>query len=144
LRIVLDSNILIRAFISQQGSANELLICLIRGGHRLITSGEILFEVSRILRQPRMCSIHGKSEDDVYEFTSWLRMISYLAQVEVLPLAPIRDPGDMLVLQTAALGRADILCTCDRDFFAPPAAEFLRECGITVLSDRELLKHLRQ
>lgn len=144
MRIVLDSNILIRAFVSQQGSANELLISLIKGGHRLVTSGEILFEVGRILRQPRMGSIHGKTEDDVYDFISWLRVTSYLVEVDIFPLAPIRDPGDVLVLQTAAMGRADVLCTCDRDFFAPPAADFLKKCGITVISDGELLKRLRQ
>jgi hypothetical protein len=32
--------------------------------------------------------------------------------------APIRDVNDIIVMQTAIIGEADILCTNDDDFFA--------------------------
>ncbi len=36
--------------------------------------------------------------------------------------APIRDVNDVMVMQTAIIGEADILCTKDDDFFEDSAA----------------------
>jgi predicted nucleic acid-binding protein len=58
-------------------------------------------------------------------------------------IAPIRDPNDIIVLQTAILGGADAICTTDEDFFTAPAAEFLRSVNLLVLTDVELLRRIR-
>jgi hypothetical protein len=39
-------------------------------------------------------------------------------------------------MQTAVIGEADVLCSKDRDFFEPPADEFLRKARIAVLDAR--------
>jgi len=46
-----------------------------------------------------------------------------------LLVTPIRDVNDTVVMQTAVIGEADVLCTRDRDFFEPPAEEFLKRPG---------------
>ena len=51
--------------------------------------------------------------------------------------------NDTVVIQTAVIGEADILCSKDRDFFEPPAEEFLRKAGIAVLDDISLIHRLR-
>ena len=58
-------------------------------------------------------------------------------------VTPIRDVNDTVVMQTAVIGEADILCTKDRDFFETPAEEFLRRAGIAVLDDISLMHRLR-
>jgi predicted nucleic acid-binding protein len=62
--------------------------------------------------------------------------------LDPLSRAPIRDPNDIFVLQTALSGKADVLCTGDQDFFAPPASIFLASCGIAVLTDAQLIRRL--
>ena len=58
-------------------------------------------------------------------------------------VAPIRDVNDVIVMQTAIIGEADILCTKDEDFFEKPAGEYLNKMGITVIDDVALIKRLR-
>lgn len=58
-------------------------------------------------------------------------------------MAPIRDVNDVIVIQTAIIGEADILCSRDEDFFEPPASDYLKKMGITVMDDIGLMKRLR-
>ena len=60
-----------------------------------------------------------------------------------LVTAPIRDVNDVIVMQTAIIGEADILCTKDDDFFESPAAEYLDKMGIAVIDDIALMHRLR-
>jgi hypothetical protein len=57
--------------------------------------------------------------------------------------APIRDVNDVIVMQTAIIGEADILCTMDEDFFETPAAEYLQKLGIAVMDDIAAIRRLR-
>ena len=143
MRIVLDSNILVRAFVSSQGVARQLLLAIILGGHTLILSSEMLSEVARVLRYPRLMAVHGENEETIYEFTAWLRDASEMVAPDPLVRAPIRDRNDIFVLQAALVGEADVLCTGDRDFFEPPASIFLASCGIDILTDVQLMRKLR-
>ena len=60
------------------------------------------------------------------------------------PAEPIsRDPDDNPILQTAVLGRANVLCTLDRHFRDPGVLQYCAEHGIQVKSDLELLQQLR-
>ena len=142
MRIVLDSNILVRSFVSSRGLAHDLLLAILAGDHTLILSSEILSEVARVLRYPRLMAVHGEQEEAIYSFTGWLRDAAEIVALNPLADAPIRDRNDIFVLQTALSGEADVVCTGDRDFFAPPASIFLASCGIEVLTDAQLMRRL--
>ncbi len=86
---------------------------------------------------------HGGDEEAVYGFAGWLRHSSELVQVNPFTVAPTRDPNDVIVLQTALIGEADVLCTVDRDFFEPPASVFLAMQGIAVMTDVHLMRILK-
>ena len=60
------------------------------------------------------------------------------------PVPPIRDPDDIHVVQAAIRGKADYLCTLDQHFFEAPVVAFCADRGVTVISDIDLLKKLRQ
>lgn len=143
MRIVLDSNILIRAFSRPRGLAHEALLEVLKDKHRLILSNEILSEVSRVLRYPRMRIIHGRDEGSIYNFAGSLREGGEVVELNPLTRVEIRDREDILVLQTALAGKAEALCTIDRDFFEPPASVFLASRGIAVLTDAQLMRKLR-
>lgn len=142
MRIVLDSNILVRSFAKSHGLAHDLLLAILSSDHSLVLSNEMLSEVARVLRYPRLAAIHGQSEEAIYNFTGWLRDAAEIIPLNPLTLAPIRDRNDIFVLQTALSGEADVLCTSDRDFFEPPASIFLASCGIAVLTDTQLMRRL--
>lgn len=143
MRIVLDSNILVRSFVKSHGLAHELLLAIFTSDNILILSNEILFEVARVLRYPRLMMVHGENEETIYNFTGWLRDAAEIIALNPLALAPIRDRNDIFVLQTALRGEADVICTGDRDFFEPPASVFLASVGISVLTDAQLLRRLK-
>ena len=61
MRIVLDTNILVRANIKTQGPAREALLKIISGNHVLITSPFLLRELERALAYPRLQKLWGLS-----------------------------------------------------------------------------------
>ena len=142
MRIVLDSNILVRAFTSSHGLAHELLLAILAGDNTLILSNEMLFEVARVLRYPRLMAVHGQTEEAIYDFTCWQRNAADIVALNRLESTPIRDRNDIFVLQTALSGEADVICTSDRDFFEPPASIFLASVGIAVFKDEQLIRIL--
>ena len=144
MKIVFDTNILVRAFMSPRGSANQALNATFANRHTLVLSNDILREVTDVLRRPRVVSRHAKSEEHVHDFGNWLKQVALIVAPDLIAFAPIRDANDTSVMRTAIAGTADIICTLDRDFFESPAAEFLKDVGITVLTDVQLLHRLRQ
>ena len=95
------------------------------------------------LRYPRMLALHGLSEKRIYDYVGFLREAAEIVVPNPLMVTPIRDVNDTVVMQTAVIGEADILCTKDRDFFEHPAEGFLRKAGIAVLDDISLMRQLR-
>lgn len=59
MRIVLDTAILVRAHDGAKGLARDLLLKLIESDHVLLISDEMLYELAKVLRYPRMLALHG-------------------------------------------------------------------------------------
>ena len=143
MRVVLDTSILVRAGTSSHGLAHELLLAIVSGKHPLVLSNEMLHELARVLRYPRVVAIHQQPEVRTYEFVGFLREVAEIVSLNPLFAVPIRDVNDIIVLQTAVAGEADVICTRDKDFFEPPASGFLGKLGIAVMDDASLMKRLR-
>ena len=109
MRVVLDTNALIRAHGRTSTQARILLEELLRAGHELITSNELLAEVTKVLRYPRFQALYGLSEADLLDYTQLLQSVSQVVILDSSYRAPLRDPNDLIVLQTAERGEADIL-----------------------------------
>lgn len=97
-----------------------------------------------MLRQPRLVALHGKTEEDVYEFARWIGSVAEIVQINPLLNAPVRDRKDIFVLQTAISGAANVLCSLDHDLYESPASDVLKTFRIKIMSDVELLQRLRQ
>lgn len=67
MRVVLDVNILVRANDRTAGLARDLLRELLRQGWTILISGEMLVELARVLRYPRLRVRYNLSEDDLYD-----------------------------------------------------------------------------
>jgi len=143
LRVVLDVNILVRANAGTAGLARELLRALLRQGWTLLVSGEMLAELARVLRYPRLKAKYNLSETDIYEYIQFLLQAAELVAPDMSLAVPIRDAADATVVQTAITGEADFVCTFDRDFYEEPFTRFLSQTGIKVLDDVTLMHMLR-
>jgi putative PIN family toxin of toxin-antitoxin system len=143
VKIVLDTTILVRATERSHGLARELLTNIVEGEHRLLLSNEMLHELARVLRYPRLRDFYGLTEDLVFDYIKLLRRSSEIVTLDPLVIAPIRDVNDIIVMQTALIGEAEILCSNDDDFFEHPASEYLHKMGIAVLDDIALMHRLR-
>ena len=143
MKIVLDTTILVRANEHSHGLARELLTTIVASKHTLLLSNEMLHELAKVLRYPRLQTFYDLPENLLFEYVSFLRRSSEIVTLDPLVTAPIRDVSDVIVMQTAIIGEADILCTKDDDFFEEPASEYLSKMGITVLDDISLMRRLR-
>ena len=83
------------------------------------------------------------SDGRIYQYVMFLQSVATMVRPDPMLIAPIRDPNDIVVLQTAIIGGAEAICTTDEDFFNPPATVFLQSVNILVFTDAELLRRLR-
>jgi predicted nucleic acid-binding protein len=82
-------------------------------------------------------------DNRIYEYVMFLRSVATLVRPDPLMIVPIRDPNDIVVLQTAVIGGANVICTTDEDFFNAPASAFLRAVNIAAFTVAELLRRMR-
>jgi putative PIN family toxin of toxin-antitoxin system len=139
VKIVLDTTILVRSNEHSQGVARELLISIIDGPNKLLLSNEMLHELARVLQYPRLRAFYDLPESLLFDYVDFLRYSSEIVALNPLLAAPIRDVNDIVVMQTAIIGEADIVCTRDEGFFAKPASEYLSQIGISVTDDISLI-----
>lgn len=142
MRIVLDTNILVRANVKARGPARDLLAKILNSNHVLITSPFLLREVERAMAYPRVQRLWKLSPLDIQEHVNFLESISELVYPIIETPVVLQDPNDDPVIYTAINGRADALCTLDRDFYGPSVLEFCRQRGVSVMTDVELLRRL--
>jgi putative PIN family toxin of toxin-antitoxin system len=119
VRIVLDTAILVRGHGGSPGLARGLLIGIVESDHILLLSNEMLYELARVLRYPRMLALHGLSEKRIYDYVGFLREAAEIVIPNPLLITPIRDVNDTIVMQTAVIGEADVLCTNDGTSSSP-------------------------
>ena len=144
MRITLDANILVRANTRTQGPARELLAFIgSQTDHTLVLSRHILSEVQRTLLYPRLQAQYGLTEADIQEHVDLLQRIATIVEPFISEPVVRSDPNDDPVLFTAVEGRADVLCTRDRDFYVPDVIAFCRQRGIEVMSELDLLRQIR-
>lgn len=112
MRILIDTNIVLSAILSPQGSVAETLKLAIQAGFTIclctFTIGELRAVVLR-----KFPSKKASMELFLAEFSYELLLTPAL-----LPpgLPPMRDPNDLPILASALVGDVDMFLTGDRDF----------------------------
>ena len=141
--VTLDTGVLVRATSRSKGPARRLLQRIADNPwHLLALSPFILGEVGKVLAYPRMSRALRITPEEIHEHVAHLRRICRVVQAEVTVPVVLNDPDDDPVLYTAVGAGADVLCTRDRDFYAPNVIAFCRRYGIRVMDDLQLLAEL--
>jgi putative PIN family toxin of toxin-antitoxin system len=147
MRIVLDTNILVRANAKASGPARELLILIVNSPeHVLVMSPFLLRELERVFDYGRVRASTKLTDLEVAEYLSYIQAthVSDIVFPGPAPRVVPSDVDDDPVVHTAVVGRADILCTLNRDLYHPSVLEYCRERGVLVASDIAVLDLLRR
>jgi putative PIN family toxin of toxin-antitoxin system len=146
VRVVLDTNILVRANpkVSPRGLARDLLLTIVSGPHVLILSSAILAEVQRVLTYPHVQARWPLTGEAIEQYLVFLEAAGALVELPEVSPAVVSDPDDDPILQTAIVGRADILCTRDEAFRHEVVERVCAAHGIKILDDITLLQELRR
>lgn len=143
MRIMCDTNVLVRAVISPYGAAADLLDIVVRQ-HLHVTSIAVLGELYDVLRRERIRAIHGLDDAKIRRVLSRLFKLSVFVPLPTEAQAVVpRDPKDNPIVVTAIAGQADVLCTLDRHLYDVAVVELCTAHGIRVMPDADLLTELR-
>ena len=139
-RAVLDSSVLVSAFLTPRGSVARLLHAPLRGRYELCLSDYILTETAETLLTKSRLRNYAFADADVHAFIRWLltqaEMVGDLPELRVV----IDDPKDDPIIATAVAAKADYLVTDDRAHLLP-----IREYqGIRIISPRDFLDAILQ
>lgn len=137
-RIVLDSTVLVSAFLAANGAANAV-IHRARDGIVLVYASEaILDETRKVLAYPRLVERYRYPEQEVEAFCARVREAVLL----VSPLSPFpaicRDPNNDMVLACARAAGVAYLVTRDKDLLVLQQYE-----GIAIVTPEACLEWLR-
>jgi putative PIN family toxin of toxin-antitoxin system len=146
MRIVLDTNILVRANAKARGPARALLQLIVGSPEHILLLSPFLFqELERVFAYERVRLVSKLTDEEVAEYLSYLRAKDVTEFVFPGPAPRVvpADPDDDPVVHTAVVGRADALCTLNRHFFRSEVRDYCRERGVLVLNDLDLLDLLR-
>jgi putative PIN family toxin of toxin-antitoxin system len=132
-QVVLDTNVLVAALLSNRGASHRLLRVVGDPRWRVNLSVRLVLEYEQTLK--RICTSRALSDADIDQVLQFLCGSSNLRPIFFLlrPLLP--DPKDDFVLELAVESRADFVITFNnaKDFVG--AERF----GVRVISPREFL-----
>jgi putative PIN family toxin of toxin-antitoxin system len=123
-------------------TGRKALNAVLEGRHTLLLSNEIIVETTRVLRYPRLQKLYALTDEELYDYTQFLREVSQIVVLGHPYHAPLRDPNDLDVMQTAERGDADVLCSNDGDFHDSAIITFCAARGIDVCHEAALLARL--
>lgn len=138
---VLDSTVLISAFLTQRGVSNELLRRAREGAFTLFLSPEILNEIQGVLLddERRHRRRYRYPNEEAINFVDGLRafaqLVTDLPEIAAVP----RDPTDNPIVATALKAQASYVITRDDDLLSLQEYE-----GITMITPESFMRLLRE
>jgi putative PIN family toxin of toxin-antitoxin system len=134
IKVVLDTNVLISAFITK-GKSRMLLSEIIEGKAQLILSKEILEEFAEVAADDKLRKYI--EEQDVEDILRIVGGIAEIVEIKSRFKAVKQDPSDDIILRTARDGEVDYIVSGDEHMLS--LKEFR---GIKILAVNEMLKLL--
>jgi hypothetical protein len=135
MRITLDTNVLVSAFISKTGySARVLDIALTLEDVELVLSEEIVREFVQVMSRDELFIRFDHTLANVEELVKLLRKTSRMIKVRSELRAVREDPADNAILNTAYDGRCEFVVSGDHHLL-----NLKKFRGISILSPKQML-----
>lgn len=138
MRIVLDTNIIVSAFLSTRGVSARILQLFEAEAFELVVSQPLLDEYQEALGYDKVRKLHGMSHAEIEQRVADLRATA----IFVTPTAVVQvvsDPDDDMLFAAAIEGQAEVIVSGDA------AVQAVKEYqGIRVLAPALFLAFLEQ
>jgi len=116
-RAVIDTNVLVNAFLAPEGTPARLLAAWRQRRFLAVISPQLVDEYRRMLLGPRLAA--RLLADPHHVSAALVDLLTYAAPVYLRAIPPVTgDPDDGVVLATAAAGSAAYVVTGDRPLLA--------------------------
>ena len=139
MRAVLDTNVIVSAFLSPRGVPAQVLTYFQQEAFDLLISPSILEEYAAALRYDRVRKVHKLSEAQLESALENLKVIAILVIPAATPAVVSADVEDDKFFACAVAGHADIIVSGDAHVQAVKHYQ-----GITVLSPAAFVALLDQ
>ena len=116
MRIVVDTNVLIAALTKTRGSAAKIIEAWRQGRVEVVSSEATLREARLVLDGPWLARLSSRGEID--RLLRELRERSVLVPPRPIEDLPLKDQGDLRLVEAAVAGQATYLVTADRELLS--------------------------
>lgn len=113
MRVVVDTNVVISAFLKANSLPAQILNLLRDGKIEIITSPAIIAEVERVLQYPKLRNHYSYTEADIEALLTVLRVDTTLVEPEFTLDVVQEDESDNRFLEAAVTGKASCVITGD-------------------------------
>ncbi len=114
ITVVLDTNVIVSAILSDRGPPARVLELWRREVIELVTCEEILEEVSRVLKTPRIAKLLKLPDHEIDQLVEFLKSGSRCVVCRFKSDIEIEDPDDRVFVECAVSARAQFIITGDQ------------------------------
>ena len=138
MKVVLDTDVVLAAVLSERGASRQLLLRIVDGLLPAAISVPLILEYEAVLKRPEHRRASGMSLADVDIILDQIAASTQHVPLFFLWRPQLRDAKDDMVLETAVNGQAAVIVSFNvRDFGEAP-----RRFGIEVTRPGDLLRRL--
>ena len=139
IKAVIDTNVVVSAFLSRRGVSNALLAAAARGDFSMLASPPVFLEYEEVLKRPEHQLGTGLSLTQIDRILSDIAAIIMPVKVRFLWRPQLHDPDDEMVLEAAINGAADCIVTYNTKDFT-----ISKRFGVTVMTPEKFMEKLGQ
>lgn len=138
MKIVVDTNIILAAFLSRDGVSNKFLIWLFQNKKKInVVSNTLITEYEDVLCRDKNLNLYPQiSKEDILSFIDDICYISYHQKINFLWRPFLKDYKDDMVLETAFNANASYIITYNQKDFENVFEKF----NIEVITPKEFLQ----
>lgn len=139
MRIVIDTNVVVSAFLSARGAPAQLFAAFQNEAFDLVVSAPILAEYQRALSYPRVQSRHQMSDIEIAEVIEAIQRSAIVVEPADIQSIVVKDPDDHKFFECARAGEVEYIVS--GDIAVQAVGEYH---GIQVVSPAVFLQLLEQ
>ena len=137
MRIVIDTNVLVSAVLSQQGPSHALWDHVLNTRVELFVTQALLDEFADVISRDKFAAVLARTTRTSQAILLKLRESAELVASVPLPAPVSRDPDDDHVIAAAVAAQAEWIVTGDRDLLVLGSYE-----GIAIITPAQALRAL--
>jgi putative PIN family toxin of toxin-antitoxin system len=138
IKACLDTNIFVSGFISPSGLPSEIIDAWRNREFILLTSNEIINEVSKVLNYPKIKKAYSLSDTEIEKYLTAISKYSQRMPGELKINVITEDPSDNMFIACAFEGKADFIISGDNHLLSVETYE-----GIRIITASEFVKQIK-